>query len=163
VSHSEFAASQLAEARLKRKQIQRLPESCRPQTAEDAIRIQRRAFELTGETCGGWKCSVPVGDRMIVAPLPASTIYRSAPVPIIAKGSIAQIEPEIAFVLKHELPPRTAAYTEDEVQESIAETRLVLELMGSRYGSRFGDFLRSARGQYAASRHVHWARSSRCP
>jgi 2-keto-4-pentenoate hydratase len=111
VSDIEFAASRLAGARKTRSQIERLPETARPQTADEAIAIQRRAFELSGEKCGGWKCSVPVGDRMIVAPLPASTIYRSSPVPIIPKGSIALIEPEIAFILKRDYSrawPRTA-------------------------------------------------------
>ena len=35
--------------------------------------------------------------------------------------------------LKRELPPRREAYSEEEVREAVGETRLVLELMGSRW------------------------------
>ncbi len=129
----EFAASQLALARKERRQIARLPEASRPHNSEEAIEIQRRAFEVLGEPLGGWKCSVPAGDRMIVAPLPASTIQHSSPIRIIPNQGVAQVEPEIAFVLKHDLPPRSSEYTVNEIRDSIADTRLVLELMGSRY------------------------------
>ena len=40
---------------------------------------------------------------------------------------------EIAFVLGRDLPPRGEPYSEAEVRASIAETRLVLEILGSRY------------------------------
>ena len=129
----ETAARRLADARRDRAQIERLPEAARPTTTEEALRIQRRAFELLGEPLGGWKCSVPTGNNMIVAPMPSSTIRRSSPCPVIPHEGRAQIEPEIAFYLRYDLDPRATPYSEEEVREAVFEARLVLELMASRY------------------------------
>ena len=129
----DIAAQCLVNARQTGRPIDRLPEACRPATVEEALRIQRRAFELSGEAIGGWKCSAPAGERVIVAPLPASTIHRTSPCRIIPTKGVMQIEPEIAFILKHDLPAREAPYTESEVRDAVGEARLVLELMGSRY------------------------------
>ena len=46
---------------------------------------------------------------------------------------MASIEPEIAFVLGRDLPAGTGRYDETELRSAIAETRLVLELLDSRY------------------------------
>src|SRR5262249_8311456 len=104
-----------------------------PKDIEDALATQRRVMELSGEKVGGWKCSVPNGDRILVAPLPASTIHRHSPCPIFPRGTIAEIEPEIAFFLKRDLPPLATPYPDDEIRNAVLETRLVLELLGSRY------------------------------
>ncbi len=129
----DFAARHLVEARRSGKPTSRLPEFCRPWSNADALDIQRRVLRLMKEEIGGWKCSLPNGDRILVAPLPESTIHRSSPCPILPKGTVAEIEPEIAFILKNDLIPRSTHYSEDEVREAVAETRLVLELMASRY------------------------------
>jgi 2-keto-4-pentenoate hydratase len=129
----QIAAARLAEARQLGKPIDRLPEEQRPRDNEEALVTQRRVLELIQEEIGGWKCSVPNGDRILVAPLPASTVRRVSPCPIVPKGAVAEIEPEIAFVLKRDLPPRTTAYDEAEIRDAVLETRLVLELIGSRY------------------------------
>jgi len=129
----DTAARYLLEAKRTRQPIDGLPETCRPVSIEEALGIQRRAFDLSGEALGGWKCSVPAGDRMIVARLPASTVFRSSPCFIVPKSGVLQIEPEIAFILKHDLLPRETPYSEAEVRDAIREARLVLELMGSRY------------------------------
>ena len=129
----ETAARQLADARRLRRPMTRLPEEHRPKDTEEALATQRRVMELIDEKIGGWKCSVPNGDRILIAPLPASTVHRNSPCPIIPKGAVAEIEPEIAFFLKRDLPPRSTPYGADEVRDAIGETRLVLEIMASRY------------------------------
>ena len=112
----------------------RLPESCRPLTPEDALAIQRRVQGTLREATGGWKCSLPTPERPAAcAPIFASTICRSSPCTVLAHGPTVRIEPEIAFVLGRDLPPRAAPYGEGEVRAAIAETRLVLELLDSRY------------------------------
>lgn len=127
------AATQLIAARREARQIERLPESCRPATVEDALLVQRRILELSGEKIGGWKCSLPKGDNLMLAPLPASTIGSGPFCPVAALKAEARIEPEIAFVMGRDLPPRATAYSELEVRDAISETRLVLELIRSRY------------------------------
>lgn len=129
----DAAALHLLAARRHRRPGPRMPGSCRPDGLEDALAIQRRVALLLKEPIGGWKCALPAADRMIAAPLYAETIRTSSPCAVPAHDAHARIEPEIAFVLNRDLPPRAAPYTEADVREAIGETRLVLELMGSRY------------------------------
>jgi 2-keto-4-pentenoate hydratase len=128
------AAALLAAARTSGRPGARLPESCRPVDLESALAIQRRIVALLGQEVGGWKCSLPPApDRINMAPILAPTIFRSSPCAIAATGSIARIEPEIAFVMGGDLPRRGAPHSETDVRAVIGETRLALELLGTRY------------------------------
>lgn len=129
----DSAAQLLVKARLEGGKIDRLPESCRPANNEDALAIQLRVIELLNTTVGGWKCSMPKGENISLAPLPASTIRKTSPCPIQPHRGVARIEPEIAFVLGRDLIPRPSSYAEADVRDVISETHLVLELIGSRY------------------------------
>ncbi|MGZ2747609.1 2-keto-4-pentenoate hydratase [Burkholderia stagnalis] len=111
-----------------------LPEAYRPDDIETALAIQRRVVELSGDAVGGWKCSVPPPERLIVAPIFASTIHPAGGLfRVVADTLTVRIEPEIAFVLDRDLPPRERPYDEDEVRAAIREVRLVLEVLGCRY------------------------------
>ena len=111
-----------------------MPESLRPIDVESALAIQRRTVALLGQEIGGWKCSLPPAPgRINAAPILAPTIVRTSPCAIAATGAIARIEPEVAFVMKRDLPQRDTPYSEAEVRGAIGETRLVLELLGTRY------------------------------
>src|SRR4051812_37617615 len=79
----QIAAARLTEARRLRQAIDRLPEEQRPRDIEDALATQREVLRLAGEDIGGWKCSVPNGDRILIAPLPASTVQRISPCSIV--------------------------------------------------------------------------------
>jgi 2-keto-4-pentenoate hydratase len=130
----EAAAQFLAAARKDGRPGARLPENIRPADLESALVIQRRIVALLGQTIGGWKCSVPSDARPILAaPLFASTVYRTSPCRIVATGDMARIEPEVAFIMGHDLPRRDTPYSEAEIHAAIAEPRLVLELLGTRY------------------------------
>ena len=91
---NDNAAQHLVNARLERRTIERLPESCRPANDGDALLIQRRVVDLLGDRIGGWKCSLPRGENSMLAPLPASTIRTTVPCPIHPERGIARIEPE---------------------------------------------------------------------
>jgi len=130
----DAAARHLLAARRARQPGPRLPESCRPAEPGDALAIQQRVQALLGVETGGWKASAPTAERPIsCAAIFAPTIARTSPCPVVAHGEGVRIEPEIAFVLGRDLPPRSTPYDEDEVRTAIAETRLVLEILGSRY------------------------------
>lgn len=131
----DTAARRLVAARLENRKIDRLPESCRPATHDDALLVQRRIIELLEDKVGGWKCSLPHGDDPFIAPLPASTIRNASPCPIHPQDGKARMEPEIAFVMGRDMEPRKTAYSESEVRHAIGETRLVLELIGSRHAN----------------------------
>src|SRR5579884_3970208 len=102
----EKAAEFLVRCRRGNIQQNEIPEDFRPQNSDEALAVQQTVLKLLGERIGGWKCSVPVGDKMTIAPLPLSTICRTSPCFIRPTGSIAEIEPEIAFVLSKTLEPR---------------------------------------------------------
>ena len=130
----EAAAQFLAAARKTGIPGARLPENIRPADLESALVIQRRVVAVLGQAIGGWKCSVPSEARTLnVAPIFASTVFRQSPCAIVTTGAIARIEPEVAFVMGRDLPQRAIPYTETEIRSAIAEPRLVLELLGTRY------------------------------
>jgi 2-keto-4-pentenoate hydratase len=130
----DAAARHLVAARASRRAGDRLPEACRPADVADALAIQERVRELLGAAIGGWKCSVPSAAREIAAaPIFASTITSNSPCAILPIEGKARIEPEIAFVIGRDLPPRATPYSEAEVRAGIRETRAVLELIGPRY------------------------------
>lgn len=128
----DAAATELARRRREGRRGPRLDQAIRPITTTEAFALQHRVASRLG-TIGGWKCSLPKQDRIMVAPLFSAWIYRGAHATVYARGSHAQIEPEIAFVLARDLAPRSKAYDEDEVGAAIGEAHLVLELLGNRY------------------------------
>ena len=130
------AARHLAAARLSGRPGARLPESCRPPDIESALAIQRRVVASMGQAIGGWKCSLPpaVG-RINAAPILAPTIVRTSPCAVTATGVVGRIEPEVAFVMAADLPKRERPYSETEVRAAIAQSHLVLELLGTRYAA----------------------------
>ena len=130
----ENAARFLAAARESGRPGERLPEAWRPPDLEAALAIQRRVGELLGQPTGGWKCSLPSpAHPIIAAPMLAPTIVRGPSCTVAAVGDTARVEPEVAFILGRDLPRRDRTYSDAEIVAAIAETRLVLELLGSRY------------------------------
>jgi len=131
----ERAAQQLIHARRTNTPGPALPEDCRPTDGASAIAIQKRVMEALGETTGGWKCAVPKnGGLPILAAIPISKITSKIPCPV--PGPKGLIEPEIAFVLAHDMPPRATPYTDEEIRASIGATHYVIELLGSRYANK---------------------------
>jgi 2-keto-4-pentenoate hydratase len=133
MKNTEEAAQTFSAARRERRLLDSLPESCALANDDEALLVQRRIMELLGETIGGWKASLPQPRGLFVAPLPASTIVSTSPCPIQLHGGAAKIEPEIAFLIGHDLLPREKPYGEADVRDVIAETHVVLELIGSRF------------------------------
>ena len=113
-----------------------LAPGCRPQSLEDGWRIHRRVSELRGTPVQGWKCGLPPADRWVAAALheavPAGGIVRM-PAGVSGSGGTGRIEPEIAFVMGRDLPPRIEAYTAEEVMAAVGEMRLAVEVLGCRY------------------------------
>lgn len=127
------AARHLLAARRAGQPGPRIPEACRPVALEDALAIQRRVQAMLGAATGGWKCSLPTPERALsYAAIFAPSIFCASPCPVTTRRA-ARIEPEIAFVLGRDLPPRKRGYDEAELRAAIAETRLALEILGSRY------------------------------
>jgi 2-keto-4-pentenoate hydratase len=130
----DSAAQLLFDARTSQRTIDRLPPQYRPADGTEGLAIQRRVGALLGQPVGGWKCSVPTDERkMPLAPIFSPAIHEESPCGIVAMSGMARIEPEIAFVVGRDLPPRATPYTDEEIRASMREVRLVLELIGPRY------------------------------
>lgn len=135
----DMAARYLLAARCSGRPGARLPEDCRPATIEDALLIQRRVIALLGATIGGWKCALPSPGKIVAAPIHAASIVTRGPHCSLApRDGLAPLEPEIAYTLAADLPPRGAPYSAAEVRQAIAGTHLAFELIGSRYGADAG-------------------------
>ncbi|WP_178863389.1 hydratase [Thiomicrorhabdus cannonii] len=129
------AAEFLTERRVEKQTGTRLPEALRPQDAEQAWQIQQAQTGLLiskGDSIAAWKCSLPQNDKLIVAPIFASTVFQQSPCALFLQAGNCPIEPEIAFTLQHDLPPRTDDYSEADILAAVGETRLALELLQNR-------------------------------
>lgn len=142
MSNAQEAAAILVERRQTGTQGDRLPESCRPTNLDQALAIQAAVTqgwcELTDDSIGGWKCLLPIGDKLIIGPIYTRTIDSVAPVALWSKPGcphIARIEPELAFFFGKDLPAREQPYTPADVDAAISRTHLALELINSRYSN----------------------------
>lgn len=131
------AAAILAQRRRQGLQGPRLPDSLRPGTLQEAMAIQLAVTPLMGDEVGGWKCGTPGPDKLVVAPIYASTIHRQTEgqpcCPVWSSEGKVRVEPELAFVIGRDLPARALPYAPDEIDEAISATHLALELIDSRY------------------------------
>jgi 2-keto-4-pentenoate hydratase len=130
----EAAAQYLFAARRAGRVGPRIDEAVRPATVDDAIAVQLRTAKLLALPVGGWKCSVPTAARAVIAaPIFAPTIHHASPCALLVTGTAARVEPEIAFAMARDLPPRAQPYTEAEVRAAVGAAHLALELIGPRY------------------------------
>ena len=133
LSEVEGAARELVSARLTRRRLARLPSADPPHDFEAALGTQRVVGALLQERIAGWKCALPSPGKMIVAPIYGSVIADGSRWRLPVSGHKARIEPEVALVLAHDLPPRNWPYEEAEVREAVGSVRLALELLDCRY------------------------------
>lgn len=114
----------------------RLPAYLRPQSNDQALKIQLEVVRLRGGKIGAWKCGVPTKGKIIVAPIVIDDIVKYGPRCLLkAINGMAPIEPEIGFVIGTDLPPRLTPYTRAEVEQAIASAHLAFELIGTRYAT----------------------------
>ncbi|HJV81939.1 2-keto-4-pentenoate hydratase [Noviherbaspirillum sp.] len=132
------AASILAARRRNADQGPRLPDACRPLDVDTALAIQAGVTEQLDVAVRAWKCGTPSEDRVAIAPIYAVAVQSAGDCRAIVRAGHVRVEPELAFILGKNLPARDAAYTPAEVDAAIAETRLALELIDSRYSDPAG-------------------------
>lgn len=133
------AAKELAKRRTSGTTGDLLTEALRPNNFEQAFAIQQTVAEIfkanDNNPIAGWKCLLPTAEKIVVAPIYQADVYQqSATCPLYpsTKG-LARVEPELAFEIGSDLPPRATPYSETEIDEALGHTRLALELIKSRY------------------------------
>ena len=133
----DTAARLLAARRRSGQPGPRLPQTCRPTDLDAALAVQAAVTAQLGEAIGGWKCGTPSPGKVVVAPIHLGTIECHTPCAAFARAidgrPQVKVEPELAFVLGRDLPPRAAPYTPAEVDAAVARTHLALELIDNRF------------------------------
>ncbi|MFZ6681034.1 fumarylacetoacetate hydrolase family protein [Undibacterium sp. Tian12W] len=132
------AATILLERRQNGTQGDALPAPIRPDNLVTAFAIQCALSELIDVPVAAWKCGLPTSaapDKWVLAPIYASDVHEASEhtCKVWAREGQIKIEPELAFILAHDLPARAAPYTPADVDAAVAGTRLALELIDSRY------------------------------
>jgi 2-keto-4-pentenoate hydratase len=127
-----------------------LEETLRPLSLTDAFALQQQVAVAMAEPIAGWKCLLPTPDKMVVAPIYPSSVCRFEristdtqqcalwPSKVPASAGLARVEPELAFVLNQDLPPRAQPYSDAEIDAAIGATHLALELIQSRFSHDSG-------------------------
>jgi 2-keto-4-pentenoate hydratase len=130
------AASLLATARRDSKRIARLPEACRPSSAADAHAIQDAVTALLGGEVRAYKANAPVaGDPNslgVRAPIYAANTRTSPAEFPVAEAPQCGVEGEVAFRFRHDLPPRAAPYSREEVSAAV-DACAAIEVVSSRF------------------------------
>ncbi|MGI4841173.1 MAG: fumarylacetoacetate hydrolase family protein [Janthinobacterium lividum] len=129
----EVAAAALVRARLEGVRLTSLPDSNLPSNLAQGFAIQQQVGPLAGKTVGGWKCALPPAGKWIVAPIYSDSIVKGECYPLAADADKARIEPELACVLAHDLPPRVEPYSAAQIVAAISEVHLALEVIDCRY------------------------------
>jgi 2-keto-4-pentenoate hydratase len=144
------AATQLAQRRLRGEVGPLLEDALRPLSLAAAFTLQQQVMIAMNEPVAGWKCLLPTAEKIVVAPIFASSFYQMDdhqtrpgtcamwPSMVPASAGLARVEPELAFVLKQALPPKAEPYSDAEIDSAIGATHLALELIQSRFSHDSG-------------------------
>lgn len=127
------AAITLASRRLSGEQGPLLEGIQAPQTITAALAIQQAVSGLLNDAIAGWKCGMPAPDKVVVAPIYATTLHQASPCPVWLRDGSVRIEPELAFVFGHGLPLRDTPYSDADIRAAITRVHLALELLDSRF------------------------------
>jgi 2-keto-4-pentenoate hydratase len=104
-----------------------------PGSEAEVFAIQRGVLKALGGTIGGWKCATPPGKPTNFGIMAASGARQSGGRWGVANTRPIGLETEVAFRLKRDLPPRSSAYSREEVLDAIDAAFPLLELVQSRY------------------------------
>ena len=123
------------------RKLSALPDAIRPTTREDAYAIQALLERHTTAPLFGWKIAatsragqIHIGvDGPIAGRLLAEQAQHSGASMPLTGNEMRVAEPEFAFRMARDLPPRAQAYTVDEVMDAVATLHPAIEVPDSRY------------------------------
>ena len=151
---AQEAARLLWNCRVSGTVIEALPEALRPRDAVAGHAVQAALPGVAGQRVVGWKIAATsaAGQAHIQVdgPLPGRIledfVHPMGATLTLAGNRMRVVEPEFAFRLGADLPPRTAPYTAPEVLAATASLHPAFELPDSR----FADFARAGKAQLIA-------------
>jgi 2-keto-4-pentenoate hydratase len=121
--------------------IDALPDACRPATREEGYQVQSAIEARSAFPVFGWKVAATsvAGQRHIRVAGPVAgrllreRAYASGTQLSLAGNRMAVAEPEFAFRMAHDLPPRPTPYSIAEVTAAIACVHPAIEVPDSRF------------------------------
>jgi 2-keto-4-pentenoate hydratase len=131
-----------------------LPLACRPATRAEGYLIQAQVLAVSGRSLFGWKIAAtsPAGqahigvDGPLAGRLLTGQVFSDGDSVPLGANRMRVAEPEFAFRMGRDLPPRSTAYRETEVLEAVAALHPAIEIPDSRYE----DFPRAGAAQLIA-------------
>ncbi len=125
------AANLLLDARRTHTPIADLPTGLQPTSLEEVARVHQEMILAYGEI-GGWKIGAGTPDATpFFAPMPRAWMAASGAILSGPSFRYRVLEAEIAFLLGHDLPPRSTPYTREEVVAAIASCHPIIEELES--------------------------------
>ncbi len=125
------AANLLLDARRTAIPMRDLPAELIPVNQTEAYAVQDMLAQAYG-AIGGWKIGAPTPDaEPLFAPMPAAWISPSGAILGGPTHRYRGLEAEIAFLLGHDLPPRSTPYTRAEVVSAIISCHPAIEVLES--------------------------------
>ncbi|MGJ0509306.1 MAG: 2-keto-4-pentenoate hydratase [Methylocystis sp.] len=118
-----------------------LPVACRPTTAAEGYAAQAQLPKVAGRRVWGWKIAatsavgqahIQVSGPLAGRLLSGQVLENGAEAPF-AGNRMRVAEPEFAFRMARDLPPRDTAYTQEEVLAAVASLHPSLEMPDSRF------------------------------
>ena len=131
----EQAAALLVQARRTMQHVSGLPETCRPTGVAEAHAIQDATTVALGKRVGAFKATNPPNGEPTRGLIYADTIHPTpATIPAVSVPACG-VEGEVAFIFRHDLPPRPQPYARDEVA-AVVDALAAIEVVDSRYSDR---------------------------
>jgi 2-keto-4-pentenoate hydratase len=134
--------------------IEALPPACRPATRREGYAIQAQVEAVSGRTPFGWKIAATstagqahIGvDGPLAGRLLNGQVHESGALLSLQDNQMRVAEPEFAFRMGRDLPPRNGDYTQEEVLAAVSGLHPAIEVPDSRYA----DFVRVGAPQLIA-------------
>ncbi len=145
MNSSMQAASLLADARQNRRRLEALPIACRPSDLPSAYECQNALVKRLSAVYGGHRIGYKIActnksaqellalDRPFYGKLMSSFSHTSPARLNVQEFFMCIIEPEFAFAIGKDLPPRSEAYQFDEIALAIDSVFPAIEIVDSRY------------------------------
>ncbi len=153
-SQSKEAAARIWDCWQNGTVIEALPADIRPVDRADGYAVQAHFEALSGRPIFGWKIAATstagqqhIGvDGPIAGRLLAERVFDDSAVLAIGHNRMAVAEPEFAFRLAADLPPRDTEYSIDDVLAAVGDLHTAIEVPDSR----FEPFEKAGAGQLIA-------------
>ncbi|GAA0584167.1 fumarylacetoacetate (FAA) hydrolase [Craurococcus roseus] len=134
--------------------LEGLPEAFRPETREEGYAIQALLEARSAKPLFGWKIAATSAagqahinvDGPLAGRLLAEMVAEDGGALPFGANRMRVAEAEFAFRMGHDLPPREAPYTADDVVAAVASLHPAIEVPDSR----FADFTRAGAAQLIA-------------